>query len=179
MRWAGPTQAKNRGSFVTHRRLLCRDCGHVGLTSLGRGRGALPRRRGSSGWDWGAVAGCAGDGGSSSSSAPVGEAEWPAPAEDRPVVELAFDVADDLTRVTGTESVTFTPDLRVCELVFPRLVSLSVRTMLPFNGRAFPVLRGLHLTDDTGRGLEQGLRSVLPSAVLDRDGRVVSRKKSA
>ncbi|WP_164737231.1 M1 family metallopeptidase [Georgenia sp. SYP-B2076] len=43
---------------------------------------------------------------------------WPAPSPSRPVVELRFDVADDLRSVQGSERVTFTPDLRVCELVF-------------------------------------------------------------
>ena len=40
------------------------------------------------------------------------------PRGDRPVVRLRFDVADDLASVTGSETVVFTPDLRVCELVF-------------------------------------------------------------
>lgn len=39
---------------------------------------------------------------------------WP----QRPVVELTFDVAEDLASVTGRESVVFVPDRRVCELVF-------------------------------------------------------------
>jgi hypothetical protein len=38
--------------------------------------------------------------------------------DQRPVVELAFDVASDLGTVAGRESVAFTPDLPVCELVF-------------------------------------------------------------
>ncbi|MFH5822977.1 M1 family aminopeptidase [Georgenia sp. AZ-5] len=45
-------------------------------------------------------------------------ATWPAPAADRPVVELRFDVAEDLRSVDGRERVSFTPDLPVCELVF-------------------------------------------------------------
>lgn len=36
----------------------------------------------------------------------------------RPAVELSFDVAPDLRSATGRESVVFTPDMRVCELVF-------------------------------------------------------------
>ncbi|PVZ07653.1 M1 family metallopeptidase [Actinomycetospora cinnamomea] len=36
----------------------------------------------------------------------------------RPVVDLAFDVPSDLETVTGRETVAFTPDLAVCELVF-------------------------------------------------------------
>ncbi|MHA6794373.1 M1 family aminopeptidase [Pseudonocardia bannensis] len=39
---------------------------------------------------------------------------WPA----RPVVELAFTVAPDLRTAEGRETVVFTPDLPVCELVF-------------------------------------------------------------
>jgi hypothetical protein len=39
---------------------------------------------------------------------------WP----QRPTVDLAFDVAPDLRSVTGRETVTFTPDRPVCELVF-------------------------------------------------------------
>lgn len=46
------------------------------------------------------------------------DAPWPAAAADRPVVELSFDVADDLRSATGRERVRFTPDRRVCELVF-------------------------------------------------------------
>ena len=39
---------------------------------------------------------------------------WP----DRPTVALSFDVAADLRTATGRESIVFTPDLPVCELVF-------------------------------------------------------------
>jgi hypothetical protein len=39
------------------------------------------------------------------------------PWSDRPVVELRFAVADDLTTVTGWERITFTPDLPTCEVV--------------------------------------------------------------
>ncbi|MDD7967786.1 M1 family aminopeptidase [Actinomycetospora lemnae] len=38
--------------------------------------------------------------------------------EDRPVVDLSFDLAPSLDRVAGRERVVFTPDLPVCELVF-------------------------------------------------------------
>lgn len=44
--------------------------------------------------------------------------QWPPPAANRPVVDLKFQVADDLHSVTGTEHVTFTPDREICELVF-------------------------------------------------------------
>ena len=51
-------------------------------------------------------------------SCPADRAE---PAPDRPRVALRFRLADDRKTVTGTETVTFTPDLPVDELVF-RLV---------------------------------------------------------
>jgi hypothetical protein len=50
-----------------------------------------------------------------------GPADGGAPAEpwpQRPTVGLKVDVADDLSTVTGRETVAFTPDLRVCGLVF-------------------------------------------------------------
>ena len=37
---------------------------------------------------------------------------------DRPVIELSFDIPHTLDRVLGRETVRFTPDLRICELVF-------------------------------------------------------------
>jgi hypothetical protein len=40
------------------------------------------------------------------------------PWAERPVVELAFDLAPDLSSARGREVVVFTADLRVCELVF-------------------------------------------------------------
>lgn len=52
----------------------------------------------------------------STPSATTVEAAQPWP--DRPVVTLDFDIADDLSTVAGRETVTFTPDARVCELVF-------------------------------------------------------------
>lgn len=56
---------------------------------------------------------CAGSG----TVAPVAHARVGAWAQ-RPVVELAFDVAPDLSSASGQETVVFTPDLRVCELLF-------------------------------------------------------------
>ena len=56
---------------------------------------------------------CGGSGG----VAPAAHARADAWAQ-RPVVELAFDVAPDLSSASGREAVVFTPDLRVCELVF-------------------------------------------------------------
>ncbi|HST67476.1 MAG TPA: M1 family aminopeptidase [Mycobacteriales bacterium] len=43
---------------------------------------------------------------------------YAAPDPDRPKITLAFDLADDLKTVRGTEDVVFTPDLPVRELVF-------------------------------------------------------------
>jgi aminopeptidase N len=45
-------------------------------------------------------------------------AGWPEPRADRPVVDLRFDVAEDLETVSGAERVVFTPDLDTCVLVF-------------------------------------------------------------
>ena len=45
---------------------------------------------------------------------PYGDGLWP----ERPVVELAFDVAPDRRTVLGHKAVVFTPDLPTCELVF-------------------------------------------------------------
>ena len=53
-----------------------------------------------------------------------------APAEDRtgpwpqrPVVDASLDMAPDMASATGTESVRFTPDARICELVFRNWVN--------------------------------------------------------
>ncbi|GAA2900554.1 M1 family metallopeptidase [Pseudonocardia halophobica] len=51
-------------------------------------------------------------------SVPDAAEDWPAPSLDRPVVDVAFDTAPDLASATGTETVRFTPDRQVCELVF-------------------------------------------------------------
>ena len=40
-----------------------------------------------------------------------------APASSRPVVSLTYEVADDLRAVSGSETIAFTPDLEVCEVV--------------------------------------------------------------
>lgn len=42
---------------------------------------------------------------------------WPAPDPARPVVRLAYDVAEGHETVTGREDLTFRPDLEVCEVV--------------------------------------------------------------
>jgi aminopeptidase N len=70
------------------------------------------------------VAGCTSPGGSdvdvgSVAAVPAcGTAGRAAPAPDRPVIDLDFRLGDDLRVVTGTEAVTFTPDLPVSELWF-------------------------------------------------------------
>jgi len=46
------------------------------------------------------------------------DSDVPGPWPDRPVVDLRFEVAPDLTTVAGREVVEFTPDLDTCELVF-------------------------------------------------------------
>lgn len=40
------------------------------------------------------------------------------PWADRPVVDLAFVMAPDLSSASGVEPVVFTPDLDMCEVVF-------------------------------------------------------------
>lgn len=76
------------------------------------------------------VAGCGSPAaGGGSAAAPTASAAAPAacpstyaaPDPHRPRIAVDFDVADDLTRVTGTETVTFRPDLPITEVVF-RLV---------------------------------------------------------
>lgn len=65
-----------------------------------------------------------------------------APAEDRPVIALEFSLAENLRIVTGSETLTFTPDLPTEELVF-RLVPNSP-VSAPFGNL-------LTITDVTGK----------------------------
>lgn len=53
-----------------------------------------------------------------SPSTPACPARPIAPDAKRPVLDVTFDVADDLSTVSGTEKVTFIPDLAVDQLVF-------------------------------------------------------------
>lgn len=55
------------------------------------------------------VAGCGAGGPAEDRARP-----WP----QRPVVDASLDLAPDLSSATGTESVLFTPDRRICEVVF-------------------------------------------------------------
>lgn len=48
----------------------------------------------------------------------AGVPERAAPRPDRPVVDATLDMAPDLSSATGTQTVRFTPDARICELVF-------------------------------------------------------------
>jgi hypothetical protein len=80
-----------------------------------------------------------------STAPPPGAAGCPAqraaPDPRRPVVELAFDLAADLRTVTGTETVTFTPDLPVDQLVF-RLVPNAPLTAEAGNRLVVDAVRG-------------------------------------
>jgi len=69
-------------------------------------------------------------------SEPVG------PAADRPVISLEFSLADNLRVVTGSESLTFTPDLPTDELVFRLIPNSPVSA--PFGNR-------LTVTDVSGK----------------------------
>ena len=51
-------------------------------------------------------------------SAGVPGTERAAPRPERPVVDATLDMAPDLSSANGTQTVRFTPDTRVCELVF-------------------------------------------------------------
>ncbi|WP_432533460.1 M1 family aminopeptidase [Kineococcus arenarius] len=78
---------------------------------------AIPPRLLLAGAGAGAVllAGCSGGPAPDAVPTPTGTA---GPWDQRPVVRLSFDVADDLSSVSGREQIVFTPDERVCELVF-------------------------------------------------------------
>lgn len=71
-----------------------------------------------------ALAGCAHVGdderpphATSSAAMPI-DTPWPKADPQRPVVDLAFTMNSELTSATGTESVQFTPDQEICEVVF-------------------------------------------------------------
>ncbi|MGY1602773.1 peptidase M1 [Geodermatophilus sp. SYSU D00815] len=69
------------------------------------------------------------------------------PDPDRPVVDLDFRLSDDGTTVTGTETVTFTPDLDTDRLVF-RLVPNAPPSSAAGNRLTVDEVRG----DDVDRG---------------------------
>ncbi len=64
---------------------------------------------------------------------PACPSEPAAPAPDRPVVSLEFTLAENLRIVTGSETVTFTPDLPTDELVFQLIPNSPVSA--PFGNR--------------------------------------------
>ena len=68
-----------------------------------------------------------------------------APAEDRPVIALEFSLAENLRIVTGTETVTFTPDLPTDELVF---------RLIPNSPVSAPFGNELTVTDVTGKEVD-------------------------
>jgi hypothetical protein len=110
---------------------------------------------------------------SASSPAPsgVGAATCPssyaAPDPTRPGIRLAFDLADELTTVRGTEDVQFTPDRPVTELVF-RLTANTAPSVQEGNGIQVTAARsdpagGAYRFEPAGAGVgTQGGLLVLP-----------------
>ena len=95
---------------------------------------------------------------------PVGAAACPSeraePDPDRPVVTLDFRLEDDRTTVTGTETVEFTPDLPVRELVF-RLVPNGPRSAPAGNRLVVDAVRG----DDVAEGRYEDAGAVDPGGL--------------
>ncbi|WP_116451034.1 M1 family aminopeptidase [Blastococcus litoris] len=94
----------------------------------------------------------AGPGPSATAAAPGAEeegcpAERAEPDPDRPQIDLDFTLADDRRTVTGTETVVFTPDLDVGELVF-RLVPNGPDSAPAGNRLVVDAVRG----DDVAEG---------------------------
>jgi hypothetical protein len=119
-----------------------------------------------------ALAGCtsfadgmgADDGAAASSSSPAPDrpscpAPRAAPDPQRPVITDEFRLSDDLATVTGTETVTFTPDLDTDELVF-RLLPDD-----PVSARA-----GNRLTVDDVRGDDVDAGSYVTDGAADPGG---------
>jgi hypothetical protein len=79
---------------------------------------------------------------------------------DRPVVALDFRLEDDRTTVTGTETVEFTPDLPVRELVF-RLVPNGPRSAPAGNRLVVDAVRG----DDVAEGRYEDAGAVDPGGL--------------
>jgi hypothetical protein len=96
-------------------------------------------------------------------SCPAHRAE---PDPDRPRVALDFRLADDRSTVTGTETLTFTPDLPVEELVF-RLVPNGPDSAGAGNRLAIDRVRG----DDVARGRYEADKAAAPGGlyVVDLD----------
>ncbi|MPR00159.1 peptidase M1 [Modestobacter sp. I12A-02628] len=90
------------------------------------------------------------------------------PDPDRPVVQLDLTLDDDLRRVTGTETVRFTPDLPTAELVF-RLVPNNPDTAARGSRLVVDGVRG----DDVDRGVVERAGAADPGGLyvvrLDRE----------
>jgi Peptidase family M1 domain len=95
---------------------------------------------------------------------PVGSAACPteraAPDPDRPVITLDFRLEDDRRTVTGTETVEFTPDLPVGELVF-RLVPNGPDSAPAGNRLVVDAVRG----DDVVEGRYEAAAAVDPGGL--------------
>jgi hypothetical protein len=108
---------------------------------------------------------------------PVEAAEPSCPADrarpdpDRPEVDLRFRLEDDLRTVTGTETVTFTPDLPVDELVF-RLVPNAPDSAEAGNRLEVHRVRG----DDVAEGRYEQADAADPGGlyVVDLDGELAA-----
>ena len=82
------------------------------------------------------------------------------PDPDRPVVDLEFSLAEDRATVTGTETVRFTPDLPVDELVF-RLVPNGADGTAQGNQLTVDAVRGA----DVRRGGYESAEAVAPGGL--------------
>jgi hypothetical protein len=82
------------------------------------------------------------------------------PDPDRPVVDLAFSLADDRRTVTGTETVVFTPDLPTGELVF-RLVPNGPDATALGNQLTVTAVRG----EDVAGGGYEGAGAAAPGGL--------------
>jgi hypothetical protein len=94
--------------------------------------------------------------------APAGScpAERARPDPHRPVVHLDFRLEDDRTTVTGTETVTFTPDERVDEMVF-RLVPNGPDSAPDGNRLVVDAVRG----DDVAGGAYEPAEAAAPGGL--------------
>jgi hypothetical protein len=89
-------------------------------------------------------------------------AERAAPDPDRPVVDLDFRLSDDGATVTGTETVTFTPDLDTDRLVF-RLVPNAPPSASSGNRLTVDEVRG----DDVDEGSYVGAEAADPGGLYE------------
>ena len=98
-------------------------------------------------------------------------AERAEPDPDRPVVALDFRLEDDLVTVTGTETVVFTPDLPVDELVF-RLVPNGPDSAPAGNRLVVDEVRG----DDVAEGRYEDAGAADPGGlyVVELDGELAA-----